>query len=365
VRQVSRVATRGVAGGRTAVSVRETLYARAAARAIPVKAVLELTKRCNLRCYQCYVADPGEELTSVRVMGVLRELADEGCLGVTLTGGEVGIRADFLSVAEEVKRLRMQLSVLTNGTVFDDDTVRCLARLKPARVAVSFYGGTAAPHERVTGVPGSFDRAVHTVHQLRGLGVSCRLHGVLLKETCGEFAAIAGLAESMGCDWRFDPSVGPAEDGDLRVVDHRVPVEWLSDFFQHPMVKGRTREHAASRHEPALYRSRATTCGAGVTAVFIAADGDAFACMGFPPAFGSVVEHPFAEIWRGPVAEAHREAMRQPLAECDRCELLRYCTLRCPRIAKVEDGDVSGPSKRACDLAAVVRGWREQLRDVG
>ena len=363
--QVSHGTAGEAAAGRRGTSLHEVLRARAAAHAIPLKAVLELTKRCNLRCYQCYVSRPGEELSTERVVGIIGELADGGCMSVTLSGGEVGLRGDFLRVAGEVKRQRMQLTVLTNGTAFDDEVVHGLARLKPSLVAVSFYGATAAPHERVTGIPGSFGRAMETVRLLRSLGVRCRLHGVLLDDTWDQFAAIAELAEAMGCDWRFDPSVAPTQEGDLNVVSHRVPVERLIECFRHPLVEDRFREYAAGQLKASISSARTANCPAGMTAVFVAADGGVFACMGFPPLFGNVATQSLHDVWHSPAAEAHRRRMRQPLTACQECELLRYCTVRCPRVALVEDGDVSGPSKRACELAGVVRDWREQLPDVG
>jgi radical SAM protein with 4Fe4S-binding SPASM domain len=348
-------------GRRTARPLRDGLYALAAARAVPLKAVIEVTRRCNLRCYHCYVEDAGRELPTDRLVGLLQELAEQGCLMVTLTGGEVALRDDFLELAAAVKRQRMQLSVLTNGTAFTQSDLESLARLKPARVAVSVYGVTPEAHERVTGVPGSFEQAMTAVRALRSLGVQCCLHGTLLKESCEEFAKVADLAEELGCDWRFDPTVVPTQSGGGQVVEHRVSVEQLQEFFFHPKTAGRTKEYAASRDGTTI-RRRATNCGAGSTSVFVSSDGDVYACMGFAPAFGNIAHRSFSDVWCGAEAEAHRQRMREPLVTCDACELLRYCTIRCPRLAAVEDGDLSGPSARACELAGMVRDWRESLQ---
>jgi len=83
--------------------------------------------------------------------------------------------------------------------------------------------------------------------------------------------------------------------------------------------------------------------------------------MGLPPSVGNVACTPFAEVWRGPAAAAHRRAMREPLPVCSHCDLLDYCTVRCPRLAVVEDGDISGPSRRACELASLVKDMRRAL----
>lgn len=350
---------------RTASSPREALYARAARQAIPLRVVWEVTKRCNLKCSQCYVGSPGAELPTARCLALVDELADAGCMSVTLTGGEVGLRPDLLELAAKIRRRRMLVYFFTNGTVMTDGELRALAALGPVGVAVSMYGADAVTHESVTRVRGSFARSVATLRLLRSLGVSCRVHGVLVRETAGEFTAIAELAESLGCEWRFDPSVTPSEDGCTDVLSHRVSMDELRGFFQHPKLAGKTKEYVASHRDPSGQVRHVGNCGAGIVTAYIAADGAVYPCMGFPPAFGNVAQVSFAAAWRSPEAEAHRQRMREPLPHCSACELEQYCTTRCPRVAAVEDGDMTGPSKRACEMANLVRDWRDGLLAAG
>jgi radical SAM protein with 4Fe4S-binding SPASM domain len=347
--------------GRIDPSVRDGLYARAKRRAIPLHVVWELTKRCNLKCYQCYVSAPDTELSTARSLALISELADAGCMGVTLTGGEVGLRSDLLPLAREIRRQRMLLTVFTNGTVLGARDLKALAQIGPSSVAVSLYGPGAEAHDSVTGVAGSFERTVETLRQLHSLRVRCRVHGVLVRETADELEAIANLAESLGCEWRFDPSVTPAQDGSLDVLDHRVPIEQLGPLLALPRLAERTKEHAASHGAEREPGHPIGNCGAGLVTAYISAAGDVLPCMGFPPTFGSVAKRGFGDVWWGEEAAAHRERMRRPLTTCDSCELVPFCTTRCPRMAAVEDGDLSGPSKRACAIAAVVKGWHSQL----
>ena len=200
--------------------------------------LLEITKRCNLRCYHCYVAGPtGDELGTERILALLDEFAGEGCISVTLTGGEVGLRDDFLTIARGVKQHRMTLNVLTNGTAFRDEDLDELAALKPASVSVSIYGSTPAGHEKVTGVAGSFARSLATVRRLRERGVRCNIRSVLMRENFDDFTNIASLAGDMGCDYRFDPTVAPRADGDGDVLEHRVSGKELRDFYLHTLFE--------------------------------------------------------------------------------------------------------------------------------
>lgn len=279
-------------------------------------------------------------------------------MAVTLTGGEVSLREDWLELAAGVRQRRMTLTVLTNGTLLTRQDIERLAALRIARVTVSVYGADAATHDAVTGVDGSFQRTIEAVRLLRHRGVACKMSTVLVPENVGQCSHIIALADSLGCTYMFDPSVAPAEDGSDAVLRYRVPARDVLGFYRESAVRKREIELEEATRKPK--RTRAANCLAGVTAAFIEASGDVLPCMGFTPSFGNVEKGSFAEIWRSEKAEEHRRAMAKPLPECDVCDLLQYCVHRCSRVAAVEDGDVSGPSKRACELAQAVKEARDE-----
>ena len=349
--------------GRGAPSLRREFRARAHRSCVPVKAMLEVTRHCNLRCVHCYVADRDRgELPLSRWLELVDELADEGCFSVSLTGGEVGLREGWLDVAAAVKRRRMILGVLTSGTAFTSAELQRLIELRPAQVAVSLYGATAERHDAVTRVRGSFEKSVATLNALTAAGISCRVGSVLMTQTIDSFVDIARLArDDLGCSFMFDPTVAPCDDGSCDVTGYRVEADRLREFYLNELIVSRSREGkvAAQAAEPS--RDAMGNCGAGFTTLFVEAGGDVYPCMGFPPSLGSVASAPLREVWRSEAAREHRTAMERPLNSCATCSLSAYCTTRCPRLALVEDGDMSGPSKRACELARLTVEMREQL----
>lgn len=334
-------------------SVRNALHAYARARSIPLTASLELTKRCNLHCYHCYVAGECFELSTARWLELVDELEAEGCMQISLTGGELTLRDDWLAIAERVKQRRMTLTVLTNGTLMDDADIARLVSLRAFRVSVSVYGGSAEPHDRVTGVAGSFERSVATVRRLRERGVRCRLACTLMPDTLPEVPRIVELAAGLDCEYQFDPTVTPKSDGDDSVLTHRLPAERVREVFLSGRMLEKTREGRLAVHPGDLPAREMSNCGAGVASLHIEANGDVLPCIGLRPAFGNVAMESFHEVWHSAAAGQHRAAMRQPLADCAACELSVLCTVRCPRLAAHETGSVSGKSQRACDLAAI------------
>lgn len=342
--------------------IRDGLRSRAYRGSVPLGALLEITKRCNLRCYHCYVAGRDHELSTGRWLRLIQELAEAGCMNVSLTGGEVALRDDFIVLGEAVRRQRMTLSVLTNGTLFSAEQVDDLTRLKPYLVSISLYGASAGAHESVTGVPGSFARAVETVKRLVEHKVRCRITTVLMNETIAEYRKLVELAESLGCEHQFDPTVAPTAGGDTEVLKHRVSGERLTDFYINEVARGRTREGRAAERGAVAANGPPGVCGAGFTGLFVACGGDVYACVGLEPSLGSIAERPFLEVWRGPAAEAYRERMRAARSDCRDCRLLPLCSTYCPRLAFAEDGKADGRSTRACEMALMTEALKQALQ---
>jgi radical SAM protein with 4Fe4S-binding SPASM domain len=324
---------------------------------------LEVTSRCNLRCVHCYISDHHRPETPLpRLLELVREVAAEGCMSVSLTGGEVALRDGWLELAAEVKRLRMLLTILTNGTAFGPGELDQLISLRPSSVAVSIYGPNAEVHDQVTGGPGSFDRAVETLKRLRAAGIKCRVGCVLMPQTIDYFREIAALATGLGCQFMFDPTVTPCDDGSTDVLGLRVSAGRLVDFFVDDAIKGRSMEgRIADAKDPPAPRT-VKNCDAGITMAFVDSRGDLFPCAGFPPALGNINGASFHAIWNGHVADEFREAMTRPLHGCSECDRQSFCFTRCPRLALLEDGDLSGPSTRACEMAQVTVEMCERIQ---
>ena len=344
-------------------SIRREFRFRARQARVPVKAMLELTTHCNLRCVHCYVVDKRRpELPLERWLDLIDELADAGCFTVGLTGGEVGLREDWLDIAAAVKRRRILLTILTSGTDFSPADLERLVALRPAQVCVSLYGATAVAHDTVTRVRGSFDRAVATLRTLVAAGISCRVNSVLMKQTIDHFENIAALAESLGCSFMFDPTVAPCDDGSCGVVDLRVDAQRLRQFYLSELILPHSKEGKIARAVEPPDERVPGNCDAGFTTLFVNASGELFPCMGFPPSFGTIDGASLDSVWHSRVAEKHRAAMEKPLNDCIDCSLLSYCKGRCPRLALVEHGDLSGISERACELASMTVEMRSRLR---
>lgn len=146
----------------------------------PTRVVLDVTRRCNLRCAMCKTWDvePGHELLPAEIGAILAQMPRLTWLDIT--GGEPFLRRDVDALFDAVLASTPALRVLhypTNGW-FVERVARTTARLAAARPEVEIIvtvslDGPAEVHDRVRGREGSFARALATFKALRALpGVS-------------------------------------------------------------------------------------------------------------------------------------------------------------------------------------------------
>ena len=106
--------------------------ARSARLRVPLSGSLDLTHHCNLRCLHCYIGDHSgdmlvTEMDTGRILSLLDEMCDAGCLYLLLTGGEPLLREDFPEIHRYAKEKGFLITVFTNGTLISDKIVKLWA----------------------------------------------------------------------------------------------------------------------------------------------------------------------------------------------------------------------------------------------
>jgi GTP 3',8-cyclase len=151
---------------------------------------VSITDRCNYKCVYCRTGEHGAQYPELDIAEYLRLIKLFVSLGiekVRLTGGEPLLRCGLTELIEELARLRtpfggsLDLAVTTNGHLLE----KLAAPLKTAglnRVTVSMDAVDAPTFERITRVPGSFDKVLRGVRAARDAGLTpLKINCVLLR----------------------------------------------------------------------------------------------------------------------------------------------------------------------------------------
>ena len=336
---------------------------RAASRAhVPLSVLFEVTHRCNLGCEHCYLTEgpvgrprpSREELGLDEVRRVLDELAEAGTLFLTLTGGEVFLRRDFLDIVAHARARDFSVTVFTTGTLLTPETASALADLHPLSVEISVYSARPEVHDRVTRIPGSHARSLRALRLLRERGVVILLKSPVMSLNAGEYRGIAALAEELGAGYGFDPMLVPRRDGDAAPVRRLGPSpETLRAFFSDPLLLRESPQPVRCLPEPGE-----ELCGSGRRTCMISPYGEVFACSVHPVPAGTLRERSFREIWTGsPLLREIRARTVNDLRNGAR----PAPGFRCSALALIEDGDFLGPHRRGEAMAEI----HDEVRDAG
>ncbi|OGO22528.1 MAG: hypothetical protein A2144_02215 [Chloroflexi bacterium RBG_16_50_9] len=320
---------------------------------IPLQVALELTYRCNLRCAHCYIdITEKDELSFDEWRKILDQLKAAGTLYLLLTGGEISVRRDFLDIAAYARQNGFFLALLTNCTMITPSIARAIAGLKPLAVGTSLYGASAASHELVTKIPGSFHKTIEGIKLLVSAGVTPTVQVTSMKSNLDELPQIEKLVAGLGARVDITTGMAPSKTGAA------FPFEYEPDC--HELIECGWQPDASSIPD----NDRPQLCKAGKGICSVSPVGDVFPCIMFPMKLGSLKNSKFDEIWSlEPCAELRylRLMRRSDLFACKTCTVKDYCQ-RCTGSAYLESGRTDGPSPSACRQAQIR--WRLKNKEV-
>jgi radical SAM protein with 4Fe4S-binding SPASM domain len=319
------------------------LLALAQERNIPLDVSIELTHRCNFRCRHCFIPDfdAPDLLTTERVLILLDELVEMGTLNLTLTGGELLLRPDWLRIAGRARRLGFALRLFTNGALIDKDTATAIQGLN-AVVEISLHSMGEEVFEKITGRSGSLKATLSGIELLRQHGVEVVLKTIVQHANRTDIADVAAYAARIGAAHQAYGTILPKKNGDLGPVALRLPQSEFESLLLPVVVC----DLSLDREAP--------LCAAANRFCAINSAGNVLACNLLPGSGGNLRDRSFKEIWEGsPWLNTVREIRAKDLHTCNTCDKLSYCG-RCHAQALLEHGDLYGPSAHAGERAEVI-----------
>lgn len=166
---------------------------------------MEITRRCNLSCVHCYAqaTEEGlaEELTLDEIRRVLREGAELGIGELSLTGGEVLLRPDFLAIIDIAADLGYAVRFVTNATLLTDELLEHLCRRPIKLITVSLDSLGTAPHESIRGV-GSHAPALRNLLRLKAAGFALSVITAFSRLNLTEFDRLLDFCLRHRLNWQ-------------------------------------------------------------------------------------------------------------------------------------------------------------------
>jgi radical SAM protein with 4Fe4S-binding SPASM domain len=314
---------------------------------LPVLSEVAVTYRCNAACTFCYAGcnctvnpvGSSEEMKLADVRRVLDKIVREAKVpSVSFTGGEATLRPDLPDMIRHARGLGMRVNLITNGIRASSAAyVRTLAEAGLHSAQVSVEGTTAAVHEAITRVRGSFAKATQAVRNFRDAGLTVHTNTTLTRANLGDAAAFPAFVrrrlglKAFSMNLVIPTGSAPLHDG--LQVRYREVGPRLEEILR------RSREQGVEFHwysptpmcifNPITHGLGNKGCAACDGLLSVGADGQVLPCASYDEPVGDLLRGSFAEVWRSRRARAFREKF---LAHdiCKACENFHICNGACP-----------------------------------
>lgn len=299
-----------------------------------------LTNACNLRCPHCFMKAGkrlANELTTDEWVSVLRDFKECGGTAVTLTGGEPTMHPGFRTIVESAHGIGLQLTVLTNGILWNDELIDELSPCM-AEVQISIDGVDDASNAKIRKA-GTFETLVRNVIRFSRNGVRVSVATTFTNDNIDAAKHYAELVNRINEEtdkkviFKLTKKILPGRETHYSEEENKTYEEKIRQVEELTDANAKY-EAFMEGHTPNLV---STNCGFG--GLSVAADGEVYFCNRVLEIVsqGNVREHPlsyFLELGE----QAHEETGIAHVEPCRRCAIRNVCGGGC----RIDEYDFRG-----------------------
>ena len=357
--------------------VTEFLYRKASRQGIPLSGTFELTPLCNMSCKMCYVRLTPQKQASTAPLATagqwldLGKIAKEnGMLYLLLTGGEPFLHPEFPEILRGLHEMGLLVSVNTNGTLIDEQTVAWLKECPPVRLNVTLYGASDETYARLCGDRNGYSKTVRAIKLLKNAGLTVKVNCSLTPDNIHDLPQIVSFCEENQLQLQYNAYMFPPARIDEGLVgqNYRFSPQEAAYYtaWAELLTGGEERFMLRNVNVPQPTEEcgqcgDGVLCRAGRCSFWVTWDGNLLPCGMFPlENTPNVFSSDFVSAWEQ--IKAQIAQIRLP-AKCSGCSIKDSCRA-CAAMVYTESGNFSDVPQYRCDMAHAFYPQREKLKSL-
>lgn len=320
-----------------------------------ISCVWELTLKCNLRCIHCG-SNAGKqrdnELSLDEAIALCYDLKRTGCKSVALMGGEPLLSSYFYDVAKKIKELGMEVSVITNGTIINNEIFDFLKEIKPHSVATSI-DGIGKTHDRIRGVEGAFEKTGMFIEKALEYNLPVSVITSVSKLNISQLSKIADMIKGKGIAWQIQTVGTEGKRFDKRYILDEDEFYSVGVFIEMarrrytvdelPVIGAHDLGYNSCFIKNIYLYDKWRGCEAGISVVGIRSNGDVLGCLSINDdryIEGNVRKKSLYDIWNDENSFSYTRKFKPKDAgpNCIKCKHLATCKGGCCDISLTTTG---------------------------
>ena len=357
----------------------EYLYRKATAAGVPLSGTFELTPVCNMDCKMCYVRLSRQDQEAIGPLAdadiwlqLAQRAKDAGMLYLLVTGGEPFLHPQFRQIMEGLHKMGLIITINSNGTMIDEDTVRWLKKCPPVRINISLYGASDETYARLCGNPKGFTQVTNAIRLLKEAGISVKLNCSLTPYNAEDLPKIAAFSEEKSLILQVATYMFPPvrKDGTMIGRNDRFSPENAAYYMAYADYLTLGAERFATQEgncpipidpeDACSDLGDGVRCRAGRCSFWITWQGDMTPCGMFPTAGApNAFKLPFADAWQQVKDETAK--IRLP-AKCAACNAKDVCHA-CAAMVITESGSFDKVPQYRCDMIHACKAQYDRVKE--
>ncbi len=199
----------------------------------PVKMDVFITEKCNLKCKFCnfpLLEKNNKELNKDELLKIVETAGELGVEVFSILGGEPFVRKDvILEMMKKIKKNNMDGSIVTNGTLLEEEEIFSLTEIGWDFIRFS-VDGNEKTHDYLRGADNSYKKTTNSIELFKKykkeLGLrkpKIEINTVLCKRNYTEIIDVIKLAKKMECEHVFIlPMIEFTEKSKKLKIDHNI-----------------------------------------------------------------------------------------------------------------------------------------------
>lgn len=340
------------------------LYKKACLLRKPLSGTFELSPLCNMSCKMCYIVQKNvKKLYELdKWYEIAKKAKDSGMFYLLLTGGEPFLVNGFKEFYIQLYQLGLILSINSNATLINEETVEWLKLYPPERINVTVYGGSNETYARLCHNPFGFDQMKRGVTLLKKAGINIKFNITLTPDNASDLEDIINFCKEMEYPVQFSsymfPRIRNRED-EFGSNEARFTPEQAASYYLKYLDLYYGKEEANKKKQSMIKDGYAldvdceinvpgseSQCAAGRCAWWLSYDGKLSACGMFLNEDINVFDVGFENAWQQVVEKANKIRLSKTCQDCMNKSICHPCAA----ISITETGTFEGIPEYRCQM---------------
>jgi MoaA/NifB/PqqE/SkfB family radical SAM enzyme len=236
----------------------------------PIRAQLELTKKCNFKCLHCYQMDRRNAIKDNFTLdssvweNLLYRLRENQVFFVRLTGGEPTLHPQFFTIYKVAATIGLKVEVQTNGSILTAQMIDIFRQYVPRLVRISLYGFSENTYDNFCRNRNAFSNILKNIDKLREIDVPIHIVVIITDNNVQEVEDIIVYCNSYNIPLSLHFSICNRLDGSISKVTGFNPFDSLNKLDHWPLIKKKIESQTQSYKNYKIWKNDVKVCWAGL-----------------------------------------------------------------------------------------------------